>query len=521
MKPDGLVNDLHRTSRTFGRHAAGTKVRLLDEIAGVPRWRRRERSLLGEVLEFLSAYPDNPAVRRGVERLIPHLPLTDVVYEYSYGVVRRLLAIAPNAQEIHWDGLDDHETLTRTLGLVVHPAEGDGLADERMGLEDWFQQSRPAGATDLAFLVALLERSGLPDPVRVHLFESCIIPIRYRGPRPAELRLSTRRIAYQRTPMERDRFPLEPVILRPMAPVGQPGRVLVELALQALCARKLEIYPLIYANSTDAAIVDGGRGVRIALIGVDSEWRGPLESLFCFMVFKNGVPVAYGPVGVFGGSCELGINLFPEFRGGEIRYFAAQLMRVLHHRLGADYFFLTQYGMGRKNPAAIRSGAFWFYRKLGFRPTNPEVEALARAEEARMAADSAYRSDPATLLRLSRTEAYLDLSGGRRCPLDVRGVSAAASRLLAGAARADRKRMISRQATRVGRILGVDPKARAVRALAPVLCLIPDLPAWSGRDRARLARFLRAKDAPSEQRAALIASRHPKLLEALAKVTTD
>ena len=502
------VRHLHRISRTFGGRAVCAKLRLLNQIDAGRRLRKRDLIHLGETLEFLSAYPDNPAVLRSVKGLIPRLSPTDVVYEYSYGVVRRLLEIAPDALEIHWDGLDD-------------PAEGDGLADERAGLEEWFQRSRPAGATDLAFLVGLLERSGLPDTVRVHLFESCIIPIRYRGPRRAELRLPRRRIAYQRNTIERDRFPIEPFIRRTMAPVTRSGRALVDLALQALCVRELEIYPLIYANNADAAIVDGGRGVQIALIGVDPIWRGPLESLFCFMVFKNGVPVAYGPVGVFGGSCEMGINLFPEFRGGEIRYLYAQLMRVLHHRLGVDYFFLTRYGMGQKNPAAIRSGAFWFYRKLGFRPTNPEVEALARAEEARMATDPTYRSDRETLRRLSRTEAYLDLSGGRRRPLDVRGVSAAASQLIAGASDADRHRIVTRQAALIGRLLGVDPKARAVRALAPVLGLIPDLPEWRVRDRERLARFLRAKDAPSEARVARIASRHPKFLEALANVIAD
>jgi hypothetical protein len=505
----------------FGKNAARAKSRLLGQIAAAGRLRTRELSLLGETLEFLNAYPDNPAVLRGVERVIPRLPPTDVVYEYSYGVVRRLLEIAPNTLEIHWDGLDDHETLTRILGLLVEPAEGDGLADESVGLEEWFQRSRPADSTDLGFLVGLLERSGLPDPVRVHLFESCIIPIRYRGPRGADLRFPTRRIAYQRSAIERDRFPIEPFIKRTVAPVTRAGPALVDLVLQALCARELEIYPLIYANGADAAIVEGGRGLQIALVGVDPDWRGPLESLFCFMVFKNGVPVAYGPVGVFGGSCEMGINLFPEFRGGEIHYFAAELMRVLHHRLAVDYFFLTRYGMGHKNPAAIRSAAFWFYRKLGFRATNLEVEALAQAEEARMATDPTYRSDRATLLRLSRTEAYLDLSGGGRRPLDVRGVSAAASRLLAGVSDADRQRIVARQAAQISRLLGVDPKARAVRALAPVLCLIPDLPEWSVRDREQLVRFLRAKDAPSEAKAAQIASRYPKLLEALAKVLAD
>ena len=67
---------------------------------------------------------------------------------------------------------------------------------------------------------------------------------------------------------------------------------------------------------------------------------------------------------------------------------------------------------------ALRTGAFWFYRKLGFKPTNPEIEALARGEERRMAAQPGYRSDRRMLRRLSRTEAFLDLSGGKRRPLD-------------------------------------------------------------------------------------------------------
>ena len=96
----------------------------------------------------------------------------------------------------------------------------------------------------------------------------------------------------------------------------------------------------------------------------------------------------------------MGINLFPEFRGGEIRHLYAQFMRVLHHHLGVEYFFLTSYGMGEGNEDAIRSGAFWFYRKLGFRAANPEVEALARTEEARMHAAPGYRSDRRMLRRL-------------------------------------------------------------------------------------------------------------------------
>jgi hypothetical protein len=42
-------------------------------------------------------------------------------------------------------------------------------------------------------------------------------------------------------------------------------------------------------------------------------------------------------------------------------------------------FPLTDYGMGAGDPEALRADSFWFYRRLGFRPTSAEVEPLANA----------------------------------------------------------------------------------------------------------------------------------------------
>jgi hypothetical protein len=195
-------------------------------------------------------------------------------------------------------------------------------------------------------------------------------------------------------------------------------------------------------------------------------------------------------------------------------------MRVLYHLLGADYFFLTRYGMGEGNEDAIASGAFWFYRKLGLRPTNPEVEKIAREEEAKRAADPSYRCDRRTLRRLSHTEAYLDLSGGRHRPVDFGGLGLAQSRLLASRFGGDRALAEKRCAARLARALRVPPGGRTLRTLAPLLSLIRDLPAWSARERASLAGALRAKDAGSEARAAKVFARHSRLLEALRAIAS-
>jgi hypothetical protein len=486
-------------SRSFGKRAAGEKLRLLDEIADAPPRGARALRLLGDTLDFMRAYPDGPGVRERVQALVPSLPAADVVYQFSYGVVLRLVRLLPGRLELEWDELEDEELLLGTIDLLVQPGERQGLDDIRVSARDWIVAATPPGKTGLETLVDLFERSSLPPPVRVFLFENCGLWILYCGPARCALGLPVKRFHYQRRDVERARFPLEPIIRTPIGPFVRGGQGVVDLALQALCARSLEIFPLIYANPADVVIADGGRGLRVALVGVLPEWRSTLESVVFFLILKNGVPVAYGPAGVFLGCCEMGINLFPEFRGGEIRYVYAQFMRVMHHRFGADYFFLTRYGMGEDNPEAIDTGAFWFYRKLGFRPTNPAVEKLAREEEARMRARAGYRSDRRMLNRLSHTRAYLDLSGGRSRPFDFGRLGLAQSRFIAERFDADRVLAERRCAARVGRLLGVGD-TRALRALSPVLAMIPDLAKWSRRDRTALGRILKAKDARSEAR---------------------
>jgi hypothetical protein len=514
------IRNLHAVSRKFGTRAARTKTRLLDEIAATPRPSQRALRLLGETIEFIRAYPDDARVLRRVHALTSSLPTRDNVYAYSYGVARRLIRLAPGRTEIEWNAVEDDQQLLDALDLLVLPGERQGLEDTSLSLQDWFQTSTSGDhATALEALIDLLENAPLPATVRAFLYDNADLPLRYRGPSRNEIVLPTKRIHYQRGEIERERFPLAPRVRRPLVRFARGGQGLIDLALKSLCARKLEIYPLIFANPSDIVIAECGRGLRLALIGTLPEWRSPLESLYFFLLFKNGVPIAYGPASACIGCCEFGVNLFPEFRGAETRFFYAQILRTLHHRLGAEYFFLTRYGMGEDNEDALRTGAFWFYRKLGFRPTNPEIEALARAEEHRMAAEPGYRSDRRMLRRLSRTEAYLDLSAGKRRPLDFGSLGLAESRFIAERFGGDRRLAQRRCAARVARLLAVKNRGQALRGLAPLLCMIEELPRWSRRDRSALAAALRAKDAPSEARAARRLAAHPRLGAALRRLS--
>jgi len=277
-----------------------------------------------------------------------------------------------------------------------------------------------------------------------------------------------------------------------------------------------------YASDEDVTIVDGERGLQVVIAGMKPDCRQTLESDFYFHILKNGVPIAYGPASVFLGCCEMGINLHQEFRGSEVRYIYALLMRSLCHLLGVRYFFLTSYGMGELNPEALRSGAFWFYRKLGFRASDPDVEALARAEEQIMRHNPEHRSSMAVLRKLSHTDAFFDLSDGELAPLNFEALGLSVSEFVTREFAGDRGRA-ERECTR---LLSValpfenlsswnTVESAALRRLAPVLAQLPGLVKWPTPEKAILARAVKAKAGQSEATYLELLGKLPRLAEGL------
>jgi len=530
------VDELASLSRRFGRAERARKLDLLASIARLSRLSRQRLVKLHDTLHFMRAYPDDAEVlgsvrshiaglRRRVEEATggeprdsslenSGLPGTCNTYEYSHAVLERLVRISPGCLEVDWDADFDESLLTEGLSLTIVPGETRGLEDESIDLKHWLQTCKlDPRQTDLDVILQLLRGSSLSTQQQMHVFEKSDVPIVYPLSEPGtgrcEVGFLPERIAFQRGPIERDRFPLPPRIkARPGGSnrlSARAGRKMLDLSLRALCCRNLEIYPLIYADPRHVTVIDCSSGLQVVLVGMLAGLRSVPESLLFFLILKNGIPVAYGPASIFLGCCEMGINLFPEFRGGEIRSIYAELMHALHHLAKARYFFLTSYGMGEDNEEALKSGAFWFYRKLGFRAENPDVESLAREQEKIMRKRPGYRCSMAMLRRLSHTQAYLDLSGGVCRPLDFGRLGRWVSRLIAHTFGGDRSRAERECARRLVRQLeirgfaswGPDEK-RSLRQLAPVLCALPGLAGWPKRDASRLVAAIRARGSLGE-----------------------
>src|SRR6185295_3493835 len=70
--------------------------------------------------------------------------------------------------------------------------------------------------------------------------------------------------------------------------------------------------------------------------------------------------------------------------------------------------------IGFENEEGIASGAFWFYRKLGFRPTQREALQLAQKEEEKIRTRRGYRTSAATLRKLARSPMIFELDESRK-----------------------------------------------------------------------------------------------------------
>src|SRR5205823_13688917 len=164
-----------------------------------------------------------------------------------------------------------------------------------------------------------------------------------------------------------------------------------------------------------------GRGVDIFVFGVRPEHRLPLRAYHAAIIFKNGVPVAYFEGLSIFERMESGFNLYYTFREGETAWLYARILRLMRQVLGVTVFSIEPYQIGHENEEGIESGAFWFYRKLGFRPVRPELMKLTLSEEQKIATKRDYRTSARTLRRLAAGHMLfeMDVSGSYATDLSL------------------------------------------------------------------------------------------------------
>ena len=79
-------------------------------------------------------------------------------------------------------------------------------------------------------------------------------------------------------------------------------------------------------------------------------------------------------------------------------------------------FIVEPYQIGKNNTEGLRSGAYWFYYRLGFRSVKKELRELAAKEFQQMASEKKYRSSLSVMKQLAASNLELNLAGKEDLP---------------------------------------------------------------------------------------------------------
>jgi hypothetical protein len=507
-----------------------------------------------EILCFLRAVPDDPALLREVEAQLsgfaarPDLRRharslrdsgiagTDIHYPFFEGMARWIVDRWPDRVEVDWAAMTpaQEEELGNRLGFLALPTESPGLDELDLGTRAWVDHLRGV-EPDAAFLVRRFRSLRLPDGIQETFYEDLDLPlVLHAGPdTPSRTRArhaGSPRV-YQDRPLRRERPDLRTEALREPLLVRVAGRAearrYLDLAREAMITRFRDLDAFAFGSVDDVRVLDWEDGLQFVAVGMIPGRRLVFEAVTGYLTLRNGVPTGYVLNSALFGSAEIAYNVFETWRGHEAAFVYSRVLATVRHLFGADSFTIYPYQLGDHNEEGLRSGAWWFYQKLGFRPKDPATLRLMERELARMRRRPGHRSPIATLRLLARENVYLHLGPARE---DVMGLlplaaaSLAVSRAIGARFGADRERARRVLAAETAERLGGGPDAtwsrhekEAWHRWAPILSVLPDLDGWTRSERAAALEvvrrkggrhesdFVRAFDAHARLRASLLA----------------
>ncbi len=535
IAPGTLLRRLRDARRRYGEAAEADKRALLLHLARTPLRRAADVGALHDDLLFLVAFPGSLAVRRAAlaqlrtigarVRALPRserarLDDTGIAESVTrhvlpYAIARWLARERDVAAEIDWPALEDPAMLDPLVAARLTDTEREGFDSGDYTTRAFISIAQPrAVATTLRWLVDVPERDSSATGAA---WDAAEVQVAWQqgdgrhsvsrdrlAAAPPKLRTSLRKPAGDAVQAILAPLPAIEYLPRPRA------RRVIAAARAALAARCREVNAVTSPNVDDVCWCDLGEGLALAVIGIAPAARLTLETNTGYVLFANGVPAGYGGVTPLFRQANTGINIFDAFRGSEGAFAWTQMLRAFRTLYGTRRFVVNAYQFGAGNAEAIRSGAFWFYYRLGFRPAHAQVRGLAAREAQRMADDARYRSDARTLRALAQGDLQLDLPGFADTDAFDEALlpraGALAARVLAARPVCTREHALRAVERDVVRALAIDDVATwsageraGLRRLAPLVAALPGLAEWAEADRQALRTMLRAKGAARER----------------------
>lgn len=529
-----LLDKLDASRRSYGSVKSAELVGTLAELARANIGHADELVRVHEALVFIAAYPQSKPVLERVARILKSVqqrvatldtqdadlsPLdapevsgvvgTNVTSNFSYPIARWLARKYPRQLSIDWDWMENEEQWSAILPRFLPLLADDAMVEAHVPLREWLRAAT-GRQNEVGWLIDRFESLDISNKEKAELYDSLKLHVTWKFPSSASrtrMRLRPRKVFFHNEPLiqRRDVSLAAELASAPLAVERlsrRAGEKILDMARETSAVRYRELHGFTYGDATRVLKAELGRGTEAFVAGVPPEYRLPLRAYHAAIIFKNGIPVAYFEGLSLFERMESGFNLYYTFREGETAWLYARILRLMRQLLGVTVFSIEPYQIGHENQEGIESGAFWFYRKLGFRPARPEILKLTLAEERKMAGDRRYRTSARTLRKLAAGYMLFETPDAKKKSgewdrFGARNIGLAVQRRMAREFRGDPMKIRTHSVDLVRRALSM--KGLTGNSDLPVvLAMIPELESWTPADKALAAQILTAKHGRDE-----------------------
>lgn len=454
---------------------------------------------------------------------------TELICSYSRAITQWLVKTFPGSVEL--EGCEaSNDDIINVFHLLLPAVEFEVSTQRtltlgsRIKLASGYQKP----GDQLAWLMQVFDENQLDNHVKDQLFHQLKIFSRwrldYQGFNKTLLRLPVQKIWYQ------DNFIKPENSLRILQQkTGSPlplsagnKKFLLDLMRASLAFSYRETDPLTFADEDEIELFDLGRGLRIALVGMEKRKRLSLESYIGYMAFKNGLPIAYGGGWLWGQRCKIGINIYPPFRRGESAWLFCQVLRIYYQYFGCRHFIVKPYQYGKGNPEGLKSGAFWFYYKLGFRPREHTIQQEAAREWTKTRANKKYRTGLNTLQRFTASNMEWKTSEQSFPRFDASVLSRVISNSINKNYGRSRKKAIAASLDKMRKRLPLENlrrqilfQDRFIENWSLLTGLIDDIAQWTPGQKKKLLQLVQLKQAGKERDFIIQLQKHRRLWKSL------
>lgn len=551
------LSQLESMRHCYGPGCARKAETLLASFAGV-KFRDPESLIrFHDVLLFLRSFPHSRKVIELTEQLLSELAKqvmglrksgadmddfdpeevsgiagTEVNYSFTYEVAQWLQARHAKHVSAKWDFDEQSPRLAVTLPRFVPLLEDDALVEADTPLGIWMS-SAAGERSKLEWLLKSFEEARLTIEEKTELYDALQVDLHW------DLTDSPASRTFARRPVTEFFFHENPLIERKQVSLAEElsspplslrklsqkdAEQILDMCRDAVTVRYRELYGTTRGDPNQCYEANVGRGFQIFLWGLPPGRRLPLRAYHAGFTLKNGVPINYIEGTSLFEWMEVGFNTFYTYRDGETAWIYSKVLHLLHQLTDVTCISVYPYQLGHENEEAIKSGAFWFYRKLGFRPGRAELLSLTQEEESKIRRNLKHRTSARILRRLAAAHVFYEFGTqppGAWDTFSTRNIGFTVQHRMAEEFDGDANKMRLAVETQLARTLDVNlnswtqPEKTAFSNFALILSIIPGFSEWPREQKQSTADIIRAKAGPDESNYLRLLQGHKRLRAAI------